>query len=269
MTEDRAAKPDSQARPPSKSDDSDRRGPDISVVISARDEAEALSGLIAEVHAALAGRDHEVVVVDDGSGDRTPDLMARLAGADPRLVCVRHPVSLGQSAAVYSGVRQARGRLVATLDGDGQNDPRHIPELIERLDDPGVGLVAGQRLGRRDTGAKRVASRVANGVRAALLRDGTRDTGCGLKAFRRETFLQLPYFDSMHRFLPALFLADGWRIVHVDVCDRPRQHGQSHYGNLRRLLVGIPDLFGVWWLVRRRRQSPLRIDRDARADRQR
>ena len=229
----------------------------ISAVIPAKNEAENLPELIAEIHKALAGRDYEVVVVDDGSTDNTPQLLADLAGSDPRLVHVRHASSLGRSAAVYTATRKARGDRIVTLDGDGQNDPAYLPVLTDRLDDPDVGLVAGQRLGRKDTAAKRYASRIANAVRRRLLGDGTRDTACGLKAYRRDAYLDLPYFETMHRFLPALFLADGWKIDLVDVVDRPRRHGISNYGNLDRLLVGIPDLFGVAWLTRRRRSNPI------------
>jgi dolichol-phosphate mannosyltransferase len=228
---------------------------EISVVIPAKNEAENLPELIAEIHAAMAGRNYEVVIVDDGSTDSTPQLLAELSGSDPRLVYSRHASSLGRSAAVLTATRKAQGQRVVTLDGDGQNDPIYLPVLADRLDDHQVGLVAGQRLGRKDTSAKRMASRVANSVRRFMLGDGTRDTACGLKAFRREAFLELPYFETMHRFLPALFLADGWRVDLVDVVDRPRRHGTSHYGNLDRLLVGIPDLFGVAWLTRRRRRS--------------
>jgi dolichol-phosphate mannosyltransferase len=228
---------------------------EISVVIPAKNEAENLPELIAEIHAAMAGRNYEVVIVDDGSTDSTPQLLADLSGSDARLVYSRHPSSLGRSAAVLTATRKAQGQRVVTLDGDGQNDPIYLPVLADRLDDHHVGLVAGQRLGRKDTSAKRMASRVANAVRRFMLGDGTRDTACGLKAFRREAFLELPYFETMHRFLPALFLADGWRVDLVDVVDRPRRHGTSHYGNLDRLLVGIPDLFGVAWLTRRRRRS--------------
>ena len=237
--------------------------PEISAIIPAKNEADNLPELIAEIHAALAGSEYEVIVVDDGSTDGTAQIIADLAGSDQRLVLFRHPVSLGRSAAVLTGTRNARGSRVVTLDGDGQNDPTYVPILAERLSDPQVGLVAGQRLGRKDTAAKRIASRIANAVRRGLLGDGTRDTACGLKAFRRDAYLELPYFETMHRFLPALFLADGWKIDLVDVVDRPRRHGVSKYGNLDRLLVGIPDLFGVAWLTRRRRKSTRELRRQA------
>ena len=166
--------------------------------------------------------------------------------------------SCGQSAAVRTGVAAARAPLVATLDGDGQNDPSFLPALVRTLETGGarLGLVAGQRVGRRDSGFKRLQSRIANGVRNAILRDGTRDTGCGLKAFRRDTFLALPYFDGLHRFLPALVKRDGYEIAYVEVIDRPRRHGRSNYGLWDRLWVGILDLAGVWWLIRRRKRVP-------------
>jgi dolichol-phosphate mannosyltransferase len=235
--------------------------PEVSVVIPAKNEAENLAGLIAEVHAAMAGRNYEIIVVDDGSTDDTPRLLAEWSKTDPRLVHHRHPASLGRSAAVYTATRIAQGIHVVTLDGDGQNNPIYLPVMIDRLADPAVGLVAGQRLGRKDTWSKRWASKIANAVRGWFLGDGTRDTGCGLKAFRRDAFLDLPYFETMHRFLPALFIADGWVIDHVDVVDRPRGHGTSKYGNLERLLIGIPDLFGVAWIRRRRRRNPMALAR--------
>ncbi len=235
--------------------------PEVSVVIPAKNEAENLAGLIAEIHAAMAGRNYEIIVVDDGSTDDTARLLAEWSKTDPRLVYHRHPASLGRSAAVYTATRIAQGIHVVTLDGDGQNNPIYLPVMIDRLADPAVGLVAGQRLGRKDTWSKRWASKIANAVRGWFLGDGTRDTGCGLKAFRRDAFLDLPYFETMHRFLPALFIADGWVIDHVDVVDRPRGHGTSKYGNLERLLIGIPDLFGVAWIRRRRRRNPMALAR--------
>ena len=156
-------------------------------------------------------------------------------------------------------MRAARGKLVATLDGDGQNDPAFLPALIDALGDANsrIGLVAGQRVGRKDTGFKKLQSRIANAVRGAVLRDGTRDTGCGLKAFRRDAFLALPYFDGLHRFLPALMRREGFDIAYVDVVDRPRRAGVSNYGLFDRLWVGIMDLCGVWWLIRRKRAVPV------------
>jgi dolichol-phosphate mannosyltransferase len=176
----------------------------------------------------------------------------------PWLRHIRHRESCGQSAAVRSGVAAARAPLVVTLDGDGQNDPAFIPALIRALEAgaPRIGLVAGQRVGRKASGFKKLQSRIANSVRGAVLRDGTRDTGCGLKAFRRDVFLKLPYFDGLHRFLPALVRREGYAIAYVDVVDRPRAHGVSNYGMWDRLWVGIMDLAGVWWLIRRKKINP-------------
>lgn len=235
--------------------------PAVSVVIPAHNEAENLATLVPEIAVSLSGVPHEIVIVDDASTDDTPAMVERLAATGIAVRSHRHARSLGQSAAVMSGVVAARGPLVATLDGDGQNDPRFIPEMLRALDDPEIGLVAGQRLGRKSSASKKLSSRIANGVRRAMLKDDTRDTGCGLKAFRRDPYLRLPYFQGMHRYLPALFLGDGWRIAHVDVVDRERHHGASHYGMLDRLAVGIPDLFGVWWLLRRRRRNPFRVEK--------
>jgi dolichol-phosphate mannosyltransferase len=160
---------------------------------------------------------------------------------------------------VRTGIRAARGGIVATLDGDGQNNPAFLPALIEAIEKGGdkVGLAAGQRVGRKDTGFKKFQSRVANGVRNMILRDGTRDTGCGLKALRRDVFLALPYFDGLHRFLPALVRREGFDIVYVDVIDRPRHSGVSNYGFFDRLWIGIMDLAGVWWLIRRKKSTPV------------
>jgi dolichol-phosphate mannosyltransferase len=160
---------------------------------------------------------------------------------------------------VRTGVRAARGVIVATLDGDGQNDPAFLPELISAIESGGgrIGLAAGQRVGRKDTAFKKMQSRIANSARNAILHDGTRDTGCGLKAFRRDVFLSLPYFDGLHRFLPALVRREGYDIAYVDVIDRPRRSGVSNYGFFDRLWIGIMDLAGVWWLIRRKRSTPV------------
>jgi len=241
--------------------------PHISVVVPARNEAGNIAPLVEEIVQAL--RDFapiEIVYVNDGSRDGTAAELMSLMGKHGFLRQIRHEVSCGQSAAVRSGVSAARGAVVATLDGDGQNDPAFLPALVAALErDSAVGLVAGQRVGRKATGFKRLQSRIANGARKAVLRDGTRDTGCGLKAFRREVFLALPYFDGLHRFLPALVRRDGYRIDYVDVVDRPRLHGVSNYGLWDRLWVGILDLAGVWWLIRRRKRVPLvsEVVRDA------
>lgn len=230
---------------------------DLSVVIPAHNEAENVGPLVREVAAALEGRaDFEVVLVDDGSTDATEERAAEVACTMPRLRTVRHPVSRGQSFAIVTGVRAARAPWIATLDGDGQNDPADIVKLLAARGAaaPAGGgplLLAGYRRRRRDAWLKRVSSRVANAVRGRLLGDRTPDTGCGLKLFEREAFLALPQFDHMHRFLPALFLRAGGRVVSVEVTHRPRERGRSHYGMFDRLFVGIVDLFGVWWLIRR------------------
>jgi dolichol-phosphate mannosyltransferase len=230
---------------------------DLSVVIPAHNEAENVGPLVREIVGALGGRgDYEIVVVDDGSTDATGERLAELARTTPCLRSVRHPASRGQSFAIATGVKAARGAWIATLDGDGQNDPADIPKLLALRAGGGAAsgplLVAGYRKKRRDTWLKRVSSRVANAVRGRLLGDRTPDTGCGLKLFEREAFLALPHFDHMHRFLPALFIRAGGRVVSVEVGHRPRQRGRSHYGMLDRLFVGIGDMLGVWWLIRRR-----------------
>jgi glycosyltransferase involved in cell wall biosynthesis len=236
--------------------------PAVSVVVPVRNEAGNIAPLVAEIAKALAEQwRFEVVYVDDGSSDGTGTELKRLMTQHAWLRCVRHKQSCGQSAAVRSGVTAARAPVVVTLDGDGQNDPAFIPALIRALDagdakGPRVGLVAGQRVGRKASGFKKLQSRIANAVRGAVLRDGTRDTGCGLKAFHRDVFLSLPYFDGLHRFLPALVRREGYGIGYVDVVDRPRAHGVSNYGMWDRLWIGILDLAGVWWLIRRKKRIP-------------
>ena len=232
--------------------------PAVSVVVPVRNEAGNVAPLVAEIAAALKGRNFEIVYVNDGSRDATEGELRLLMAERPWLRQIRHAQSCGQSAAVRSGVAAARAPIVATIDGDGQNDPAFIPALLSALEAgaPRVGLIAGQRIGRKSSGFKKLQSRIANGVRGAVLRDGTRDTGCGLKAFRRDVFLALPYFDGLHRFLPALVRREGYDIGYVDVVDRPRGHGTSNYGLWDRLWVGILDLAGVWWLIRRKKRVP-------------
>ncbi len=233
--------------------------PAVSVVVPVRNEADNVRPLTDEIAAALNGRwNFELIYVNDGSTDATESALSALKAERPWLRQVKHAASCGQSAAVRSGVVAARAPVIATLDGDGQNDPSFIPALLHTFELGGaqMGLVAGQRVGRRSGAWKKVQSRIANGVRGSILRDGTRDSGCGLKVFRRDAFLALPYFDALHRFLPALFARDGYAIGYVDVIDRPRHAGKSNYGLWDRLWVGILDLAGVWWLIRRRRRVP-------------
>ncbi|HKS19629.1 MAG TPA: glycosyltransferase family 2 protein [Bradyrhizobium sp.] len=232
----------------------------VSIVVPVRNEADNVAPLVAEIIKALDGRwAYEIIYVNDGSTDATAERLFELMKSHPRLRQLRHAESSGQSAAIRSGVRAARGAIVATLDGDGQNNPAFLPELIAAIERGGdrIGLVAGQRVGRKDTGFKRWQSRAANAVRNAILHDGTRDTGCGLKAFRREVFLSMPYFDGLHRFLPALVRREGFDIAYVDVIDRPRHSGVSNYGFFDRLWIGIMDLAGVWWLIRRKKPTPV------------
>jgi dolichol-phosphate mannosyltransferase len=231
----------------------------VSIVVPVRNEAENVAPLVAEIVSALDGRwVYEIIYVNDGSTDATAGRLADLMKQHRQLRQLKHDHSSGQSAAVRSGVRAACGAIVATLDGDGQNNPVFLPDLIAAVENGGgrVGLVAGQRVGRKDTGFKKLQSRIANGVRNGILRDGTRDTGCGLKAFPREVFLSMPYFDGLHRFLPALVRREGFEIAYVDVIDRPRHSGVSNYGFFDRLWIGIMDLAGVWWLIRRKKPTP-------------
>jgi dolichol-phosphate mannosyltransferase len=230
--------------------------PAVSVVVPVRNEAGNIAPLVAEIAAALRDRPFEIVYVNDGSNDATETELRSLMVDRPWLRQIKHNESCGQSAAVRTGVWVARAPIVVTLDGDGQNDPAFIPVLIATLENDvrRVGLVAGQRTGRKESGFKKLQSRIANAVRRTVLGDGTRDTGCGLKAFRRDVFLSLPYFDALHRFLPALVRREGFEIAYVDVVDRPRRHGVSNYGLWDRLWVGILDLAGVWWLIRRKKR---------------
>lgn len=232
--------------------------PAISVVVPVHNEAENIPVLADEIAAAMQGRAFETIFVNDGSSDGTEAVLKKLGATRPWLRQIKHAQSCGQSAAIRSGVRAARAPIVATLDGDGQNDPAFLPKLADALQSApaSVALVNGRRL-KRKGGFKRFQSLIANKVRAAVLRDGTLDTGCGLKAFRRDVYLSLPYFDALHRFTPALVRREGHGVQYLDVVDRHRQHGQSHYGMWNRLFVGILDLYGVFWLIRRRRRVPV------------
>lgn len=228
---------------------------DLSVVIPVKDEAANVAPLVAELRAALDGLlDYEILYVDDGSEDGTAAEVARLQAEAPHLRLLRHIRNYGQSAAIRSGVRAASAAWIATLDGDGQNDPADILKLwrigLTAREAPPL-LIAGYRESRRDSWRKRFASQVANRVRRRVLGDDTPDTGCGLKLFPRSLFLDLPYFDHMHRFLPALVLREGGMVRSVQVNHRPRRRGVSKYGVLDRLGVGVVDLFGVIWLKRR------------------
>jgi dolichol-phosphate mannosyltransferase len=226
----------------------------LSVVVPAFNERENIAPLVHEIVRHLRGRiAFEVVCVDDRSDDGTRDVLARLTGEVPELRVFAHQRRSGQSAAIRTGVKQAQSAWIATLDGDGQNDPVDILRLLEAREraDPRTRLFAGWRVDRRDSAGKRWASRWANGIRRRLLHDATPDTGCGIKLFERAAFLDLPYFDHMHRYLPALMQRAGWATASIPVAHRPRRWGRSKYGNLGRALVGLRDLFGVSWLISR------------------
>lgn len=233
--------------------------PEVSLVIPTLNERENLAPLVEEIADAMHGvARYEIVFVDDGSTDGSAEALQRLMAAEPRIRCVRHDRRCGKSAALLTGVTAARAPVVATLDADRQNDPHDLPAMLAayRGAPAGVtvGCVAGQRVRRRDTLLKRLSSRTANAVRRRLLRDGTRDTGCGFKLFPRATFLAMPQFEGMHRFLPALAKRLGQEVRLVDVQDRPRAAGTTKYGLWNRLWVGIGDMLAVWWMIRRYRQ---------------
>ena len=229
----------------------------VSVLIPAKNEASNLTPLLQEIRSALVGEDYEVIVVDDGSTDNTvAELRALKRDGFHQLRIISHARSLGQSTSIYHAATVARGHWLATLDGDGQNDPADIPGMLSLVRGSeglagGIKLVAGHRVNRRDTASKRWASRFANGLRSRLLKDATPDTGCGLKVIEREAFLRLPYFDHMHRYIPALIQRHKGRMIVHPVNHRHRVAGVSKYGNIDRALVGILDLVGVWWLIKR------------------
>ena len=232
--------------------------PLLSVVVPVHNEEDNVAPLIEEIVAALRGRiAFEIVYVDDASRDATPEKLRRALDFYPELRALRHASQSGQSTAVRNGVKASRGAWIATLDGDGQNDPADIPKLLAARDagSANTKLYAGWRVNRQDSGSKRWASRWANAIRSRLLNDATPDTGCGIKLFEREAFLDLPYFDHMHRYLPALMQRAGWTTVSVPVNHRARTAGVSKYNNLRRALVGISDLRGVAWLIRRSQRT--------------
>jgi dolichol-phosphate mannosyltransferase len=226
----------------------------LSVVIPVCNEAENVLPLAQEISAALAAHQpFEILFVDDGSTDATAQQVRAAQGSIPQIRLIQHSKRSGQSAAVHTGVRTAKAEWIATLDGDGQNDPADIPLLLaeQAKADATLKLIMGNRTTRKDTWVRKVSSRIANSVRASLLHDGTPDTGCGIKLMHRATFLDLPRFNHMHRFLPALFQRAGSRVISVPVRHRPRVRGQSKYGVNNRLWVGIVDLFGVRWLIKR------------------
>jgi dolichol-phosphate mannosyltransferase len=231
---------------------------DLSVVIPVCNEEESIGSLINEITQALSDHyQHEIIVVDDGSKDNTLDVLLKIKQDLSTLRIVKHLKNSGQSTAVRTGIQYASSAWIATLDGDGQNDPADIPNLYDELinnqaADPWL-VVAGYRKKRKDTWLKRISSKYANGIRDRLLRDGTPDTGCGLKVFSRDSFLALPYFDHMHRYIPALFQRQGGRVVSIEVNHRHRMQGTSKYGFHNRLWVGIVDILGVRWLQNRAR----------------
>lgn len=230
--------------------------PMVSVVVPVHNEASNLRPLIEAIGSALTDIAHEIVYVDDGSTDATPKILAEIGQNLPCLRVIRHKNSCGQSGAIITGIKFARGTYIATLDGDGQNDPADIPAMFEAIrasesKGPCPVLIAGHRVSRQDSNAKRYGSRFANKVRAWALKDATPDTGCGLKLFRRQAFLDLPHFNHIHRFLPALFIRAGGCVISVPVRHHARAHGTSHYNNWQRLKVGLVDLAGVAWLQRR------------------
>jgi len=235
--------------------------PDFSIVVPVFDEGGAAPALAREIAAAFAGENHEIIFIDDASRDDTRALLVALKAEIPQLRVLSHRKNSGQSRAVRSGVLAARAPIVITLDGDGQNDPADAPRLARALAAaaPEVALIGGERVKRQDSSAKRWASKVGNGVRKRLLKDTANDTGCGLKAFRREAFIRLPYFDHIHRYLPALMIREGYQVDFQPVNHRHRETGVSKYTNFGRLKASVSDLLGVMWLQSRLR-NPLGVD---------
>lgn len=229
--------------------------PDISVVVPVYDEEGAAPALAREIAAAFGGRSFELIFVDDASKDGTQAALKALAAEIPQLRVLAHRRNSGQSRSIRSGILAARGGVIVTLDGDGQNDPVDGPGLVDALmaGPATLALVGGERVKRQDSRAKKLASRIGNGVRKRLLNDTANDTGCGLKAFRRDAFLRLPYFDHIHRYLPALMLREGYEVAFRPVNHRHRETGRSKYTNLGRLWASASDLFGVMWLQSRAR----------------
>ena len=239
------------------------RTPDLSVVVPAYNEAENVENLAAEISAALAGIAHEMIFIDDASTDDTKSVLIDMKTRFPYLRVLSHRQNSGQSRGVRTGILAARAPIIATLDSDGQNDPADIPKLFAQLtrdDAPeSLAMVGGRRAKRIDSAAKKIGSRIGNGVRKRLLKDDADDTGCGLKVFKRDAFLRLPYFDHIHRYIPALMIREGYQIEFCDVNHRAREFGESKYTNFGRLKVSIADLRGVIWL-RKRARLPGEVD---------
>ncbi|HEY8160459.1 MAG TPA: glycosyltransferase family 2 protein [Methylobacter sp.] len=233
----------------------------ISIIVPVYNEADNISMLIAEIGRTMSGGEaYEIIYVDDGSNDSTAEVLKQELQHVKLLRVIRHQRSCGQSAAIYTGVKAAKYPFIATLDGDGQNDPADISRLYEALiqqreNISNLWMIAGWRNKRHDSAWRLFSSKVANGVRSRLLGDNTPDSGCGLKVFLRDEFLSLPYFDHMHRFLPALILRAGGQVISEPVNHRSRTHGHSKYGTLDRLWVGIIDILGVIWLKKRAKLS--------------
>ncbi len=225
----------------------------LSVVVPVKDEAGNAASLAVETAAALAGESAELIFVDDGSADATAAELLALRPSIPNLRVLQHGGNFGQSRAVRTGVQAARGDIIVTMDGDGQNDPADIPRLLAVLRGGAekLAMVSGVRQLRQDRASRKWASALANGFRKWMLKDGAVDSGCGLKVFRRDVFLSLPYFDHMHRFLVALVKREGYDVAFVTVNHRPRTSGRSKYSNIQRALVGLSDTIGVRWLQRR------------------
>jgi len=231
----------------------------FSIVIPGKNEADNLGSVLEELEQVLSGETFEVIIVDDGSTDNTPAVVREQTTKRSFPVRgFRHHLSTGKSLALRTGMLAAQGEMIVTMDGDGQNDPVYIIPLLDAVisGGPQTGIAAGQRLKRGDSDIKKYASQFANTLRRSMLGDGTRDTACGLKAVRTDVFRRLPFFEGSHRFLPALVLTEGFGVAHVDVIDRQRLHGASKYGIIDRGMQGALDLFGVWWLRRRRKVVP-------------